>query len=162
MGTISLPEDQQRFLNWLIDPRPEGAAPSDTTKGTQNNMARVLGLDKSTLSKWKKDPRFVQAWQEQLLEAMGGPEAMAAMNKVLMEVALDKKNPAAARVAAVRQYQEVSDKYSPKTQIKVADPSLLNRDDNDLILRIDTLLSRAREARRSLGIDGRSMPLGKG
>lgn len=161
MPTIVLPEDQQKLLNWLLDPRKEGAAPSDTTKGTQNNLARVLGVDRSTLSKWKKDPRFIQAWQEQLLERTGGPEALAVMMKTLVEVATDKTSPAAARVAAVREYLDVTEKHSPRTQIKVADPSLLNRDNEDLMMRIDDMLQRAKTARRTLGIDGRALPFGK-
>lgn len=162
MGTISLPEGQQRLLDWILDPRAEGAAPSDVTKGSQNHLAKLIGVDKSTLSKWKKDPRFVQAWHEQLLERTGGPEALNVMMRTLQEVATDKTAPAAARVAAARQYLETTEKYSPRRSINVADPSLLNRDDDDLLLRIDNLLSRAKEARRSMGIDGRRLPFGKG
>lgn len=161
MATIVLPEGQQRLLDWILDPRAEGAAPSDVTKGTQNHLAKVIGVDKSTLSKWKKDPRFRQAWHEQLLERTGGPEALSVMMKTLVEVATSKDAPAAARVAAARQYLETTEKYSPKRTINVTDPSLLNREDEDLMVRIDNLLSRAKEARRAHGIDGRALPFGK-
>jgi len=157
MPTIVLPENQQRFLSWLLDPRPEGAAPSDTTKGTQNNMAHQLGLDKSTLSHWKKDPRFVQAWSEQLMEAAGSPATLQAMLGALVEIGRNTKAPAAARVAAVRNYLDVVDKHSPQTVVQVQDPSLLNLDNEELLERTNALLQRTREARRSLGIDGRSM-----
>lgn len=162
MSTIVLPEGQQRLLNWLLDPRAEGAAPSDTTKGTQNNLARAIGVDKSTLSKWKKDPKFVQAWHEQLLEATGGPEAMAVMMKTLVEVATDKKAPAAARVAAARQYIETTDKYSPRKTITVQDPALLNMEDEDLLQRSIRMHERLAAHRRSLGIDGRMQPIDPG
>jgi uncharacterized protein (UPF0147 family) len=160
MPTILLPEQQQRFLDWMLDPRPAGTGLTAQTKGSQNNLAKILGVDPSALSHWKKDPRFKQAWAEQVLERAGGPEALQRVLETLLSITQDKQAPAAARVAAAKEYLNVTERNTPKPVVKVQDPSLLNRDDAELLDAAHAMMARVAEARRSLGFgaDGKRYP----
>jgi len=136
--TVSLERRQALFLEWLLDPRssakPEREDP-DQYKGSQNNLARRMGIAPTTLTKWKSDPRFKQAWDEAIQKVAGGPERLQQMLQELNDIALgkDKSARTADRIAAIKLHLEVVGRHQPKTIIEVKDPRLNSATDEDLL-----------------------------
>jgi hypothetical protein len=157
--TITLPADQQRFLDWLLDPREPHGVPAEQFKGDRKWLAGAIGVDGGTLSKWEKDPRFRRAWDEQILETSGGPERLQNLLDQLYVIAAGKDETARAadRIAAIRLHLEITERHTPRTTVRVQDPAILQRDDRDLLERADAMNDRIRRARQEALIDGNTL-----
>lgn len=126
--------NQRLFIDYLLDPRPTNGE-GDTGKGSQAKLAKRLGISAATLSKWKRDPVFVAAWEEKHREVTGGIARYAEMLEQLRKIALGVEpgtRPADMR-AAVMNYLELTARYQPKKTLEIKDPSLVEKDDRELL-----------------------------
>lgn len=61
-------KDQQKFIDWLVEP-------AQTRKPkTQVEFAETIHASPSTLTKWKKDQKFREAWDATLYELNISPD----------------------------------------------------------------------------------------
>jgi hypothetical protein len=126
--------NQRAFLDWLLDPRPSNAGEPEG-KGSQNAFAKRHKMSAATLSKWKRDPVFVAAWEEKHRQVTGGIARYSELLEQLRKIALGEipgTRPADMRAAAMN-YMELTARYQPKKTLEIKDPSLVERDDKDLM-----------------------------
>lgn len=100
-----LSELQGEFLDWLTDPEAQARRES------QNTIADRLGVHKGTLSKWKKDPIFVKAWEARLAAMNVNPERMQNLMDVLYSQGLG------GSVKAIELYFKLNDRMTPERHI---------------------------------------------
>ena len=77
---------QEKFLNWLCTPA-NGRVPS-----SQNQYAKVEGVDETTLRRWKKKPAFKQEWERRVNELQSSPERTQQLLDNLFQRALEGDN----------------------------------------------------------------------
>jgi hypothetical protein len=156
LTSIALDPKQEMFLHYLLDPRstakPEADDP-ELFKGSQNAWAKRKGIGPSTVSKWKSDPRFKQAWDEAIQKVAGGPERLQAFLEQLTDIGMGKDKGArtADRIAAIRLHLEVVGRHQPKTIIEIKDPRLAQTSDEELLKRAEQHALRIADAGRAAG-----------
>jgi hypothetical protein len=132
---------QARFLEYLLDPRtshqdePQG-------KGSQTNLAKRLQLSPTTLTKWKKDPAFLRAWEEKHRSVTGGIQRYSEMLERLYQIGMGNVGGtrAADMRAAIMNYFELVGRHQPKQTIEIKDASLLALTDEDVASRLKAKL----------------------
>jgi hypothetical protein len=97
---------QEQYLNWLVTPAPH------REPRTQEQMAKVLGVDGSTLRRWQKKPAFATEWKRRVDELQGSPERTQKLLDTIFQRALDGDNKAA------QLYLQATGRMAP-TQVNV-------------------------------------------
>ena len=77
---------QEQFLNWLCTPA-SGRAPA-----SQTAYAKEIGVDETTLRRWKNKPVFKQEWKRRIEDLQGSPERTQQLLDNLFARALDGDN----------------------------------------------------------------------
>jgi hypothetical protein len=113
---------QEKFLNWLCTPA-NGRVPS-----SQNQYAKIEGVDETTLRRWKKKPVFKQEWERRVNELQSSPERTQQLLDNLFQRALEGDNNSAklylqatGRLAPVQFQVEHSGKASELSDTELAE-----------------------------------------
>lgn len=110
--TIDRQEVRERFRVWLLTPKEE------REPATQGELAQVLGVAPSALSKMKKDPDFLQEWDVEYLTTIGSPERKMMILNTLLRTATDGDDP--KHVQAAKTYLETIGALQPAhTEVNV-------------------------------------------
>jgi len=135
---VALDATQAKYLDWLLDPRPQAegkSAPPEGHKLSRQLFAIRNRTGEYKLDRWEHDPEFVAEWERRIAELSGGPARFQRLLDGLFEVATG--NVAATRpadiVAASKLYAELTDRAKPKTTMVVTDPRLVEASDEELI-----------------------------
>ena len=97
---------QEQYLNWLVVPAPY------REPRTEEAMAELLGVNDSTLRRWKKKPAFAAEWKKRVEELQGSPERTQKLMDNLYDRALNGDNKAA------QLYLQATGRMAP-TQVNV-------------------------------------------
>lgn len=97
---------QEQFLNWLMTPA-NGRNPS-----SQDKLAAELGVDETTLRRWKKKPAFKLEWEKRVNEQQQSPERTQKLLDRLYERAMEGDNNSA------KLYLQATNRLAP-TQLQV-------------------------------------------
>lgn len=119
---------KQTFLKWLCTPVKE------RDPKTMELLADQLGLTRRTLSNWKDDKEFLEAWEKRYLKTIGDPSRKQEIMDVLYRTATDADDP--KHVQAAKQYFDIEGSIKPqKVQIEMTRPAKeLSDDELDAIL----------------------------
>jgi hypothetical protein len=109
-GLVSLTEGQEDFLEWLCGARPEGES--------QAAYAQRAGVTSETCRRWKKDPSFLQMWQERMVSTHAHPDTLSRQLENLNRMA-QGSGPDAIR--ATQLYWTLVDKMTP-TRVEHSGP----------------------------------------
>ena len=106
-------EHKQAFIAWLLTPK------SERNPETMNELAEVLGVTRRTLTNWKVDKDFMEAWEREYLRTIGNPERKQTIMDTLFGTASDRDDP--KHVQAAKTYMEIEGSLRPaKTEITVS------------------------------------------
>lgn len=97
---------QEQYLNWLLVPAPY------RQPKTEEAMAELLGVNDSTLRRWKKKPAFASEWKKRVEELQGSPERTQKLLDTIYDRALGGDNKAA------QLYLQATGRMAP-TQVNV-------------------------------------------
>jgi hypothetical protein len=98
---------QEQFLNWLCTPA------SGRTPSSQAAYAKQLGVDETTLRRWKNKAAFKQEWKRRIEDLQGSPERTQQLLDNLFARALDGDNNSA------KLYLQATGRLAP-VQLEVA------------------------------------------
>lgn len=130
--TAVLDARQTQYLEWLVTPSHE------RVPRTQGEMARLLGVDPTTLRRWEKRPTFKTEWDKRVNEIQGSPERTQRLLDALYEKALGGDNRAA------QLYLQATNRLVPQVTINNA-TSTADLSDEEL----DKLLASMAEREQS-------------
>lgn len=119
-SNVVLTEGQEAFLDWLVDP---------ARVGSQNELADKIGVNRSTLSKWKKDIFFKRAWDKRLAELNIEPERIQAVVENMYQAAIGS-GPQAIKAAEL--YLRYVDRFTPKQEIVSSSSEATEMTDEEL------------------------------
>ena len=103
---------QERFIHWLLQPKSEREPP------LQQDLARELGLARETLTHWKSDTDFLEAWNARYLRTIGSPDSKMKIMNTLLQTATDPDDP--KHVQAGKAFFEIEGSLRPaKTAVDV-------------------------------------------
>ena len=77
---------QEQFLNWLCTPA------IGRTPASQAAYAKQVGVDETTLRRWKNKPVFKQEWKRRIEDLQGSPERTQQLLDNLFARALEGDN----------------------------------------------------------------------
>ena len=97
---------RDRFLEWLC------TAPQDRMPHNQYELAEELGIDRNSLSDWKKDAEFLAAWEKKYRQTIGSPERAGQVMQSLYETAIDRTDP--RQVQAAKAYMDQIEQAKPQ------------------------------------------------
>lgn len=113
---VTLPiEDfrKQRFLQWLCIPAKE-REPS-----TMDELATELDVTRRTLTNWKKDDEFIDAWAKEHRRTVGNPDRLNEILDVLYKTAVDIDDP--KHIQAAKEYRSWVEETKPQqVEVKVS------------------------------------------
>lgn len=131
---------KQTFLHWLCTP------PKEREPKTQELLASQLGIGRETLSRWKEDKEFLEAWEKLYLKTIGNPERKQKIMDTLYKTATDPDDP--KHVQAAKQYFEIEGSVKPaKMQVEVT-KSASNLTDEELDEILAQKIASVREDRK--------------
>jgi hypothetical protein len=140
--TITCMDDPRKdaFIDWLCTPvkqrQPE----------KQGDFAKQLGVDHSTLSGWKKDKDFLDAWDLQYKRTIGSPERSMAVIDALERTAKDEEDP--RQVPAARAFLEaVGAIKPPKVDVTINKGAAKDMSDDELMAALAEHAAREFERR---------------
>lgn len=96
------------LLDWLIDP----------VQGDLNSQAKwgkANGVAEATITKWKKDPKFRQAWSTELAKRNVSPDRVQTVIDAMFEKAQLGDTTAAKLVL------DYTNRFAPPTELEAAD-----------------------------------------
>jgi len=97
---------QEQFLNWLMTPA------GHRTPTSQDKLAAELGVDETTLRRWKKKPAFKMEWERRVNDLQQSPERTQKLLDSLYERAMNGDNNSA------KLYLQATNRLAP-TQVHV-------------------------------------------
>ena len=97
---------QEQFLNWLMTPA------GHRTPTSQDELATELGVDETTLRRWKKKPAFKLEWEKRVNDLQQSPERTQKLLDSLYERAMNGDNNSA------KLYLQATNRLAP-TQVHV-------------------------------------------
>ena len=127
MAGMSISKMQGDFITWLLTPKPE------RDPATQEQLAEFFGISSWTLSNWKKDPEFIEAWNASYLTGIGSPESKSDIMTTLLRTATDPDDP--KHVQAAKAYFEIEGSLRPtrnQVDIKVSSTPASELSDEEL------------------------------
>lgn len=101
-----LDERQEKFLNWLLVPQ------SHRVPTSQEKYAEFVGVDETTLRRWKKKPMFKMEWERRVADLQQSPERTQKILDSLYARALEGDNNSA------KLYLQATNRLAP-TQLHV-------------------------------------------
>ncbi len=104
-STTKLTPKQKDFLEWLCTP------PAQRVPSNQKEWGRANQVHHNTLSAWRKDPAFRQAWDQRLRELQVDPENIDVVMKALYAKA------AAGSEKAIQMYLAVVEEFRPPKEV---------------------------------------------
>lgn len=96
---------KQAFLEWLCTPAKERKPKN------MEDFADTIQVTRRTLTNWKVDKDFLEAWEKLYLKTIGNPERKQSIMDTLYATASDKDDP--KHVAAAKQYFEIEGSVKP-------------------------------------------------
>lgn len=78
----TLEPKQEQYLEWLLCPK------GMRKPATQEEFAKQVGVDTTTLRRWQKKPLFAELWKKRVEELQGSPERTQALLDNLYERAM--------------------------------------------------------------------------
>lgn len=133
-NTPLLDSRQTQYIDWLVTPSP------DRLPRTQGEMAKMLGVDPTTLRRWEKKPVFKKEWDRRVAEIQGSPERTQKLLDSLYAKALSGDNRAA------QLYLQATNRLIPQ-QITVQTSSASDLSDADLDKLLSSMLEREKSKR---------------
>lgn len=119
---------QAAFIEWLVDPQREGS---------QADFARANNVVPKTLSRWKRDPAFREAWDQRCVELNVDPGRLQEVIDALHRKAIEGDSRAA------NLYLQYVDRFTPK-RVVIEERSAKDLTDDELA---EALESSARHLR---------------
>jgi hypothetical protein len=118
-GSDVMPEIQSRYLDWLL---------SDVrVPPTQIAWCSENGVDDKTPPRWKKDPRFLKAWESRSVEKNVSIERVQAVIDVIYEAATN------GDLKAAEQYMRYVERILPPRMVQRDPDDLTAMSDEDLL-----------------------------
>lgn len=108
---------QIEFIEWLCD--------MDRV-GTQIEWATTHGVSRDTVSRWKREPLFVDAWNARLKELNVHPVRIQRVLDAIWQKAVDGDSKAASL------YLQYVEKFTPQQKVIVRDKTISEMSDNEL------------------------------
>lgn len=96
---------QEQYLDWLVTPATE------RQPRTQQEFARTIAVDPTTLRRWEKKPHFKAEWDRRVSEIQGSPERTQRLLDSLYAKALGGDNKAA------QLYLQATNRLLPPTTV---------------------------------------------
>lgn len=135
---LVLTADQQRYIDWLC------TAPSERNPSTAEEFAAMIGVNSSTLRRWKKKDNFITQWESQSKNHQGSPERTQGVLDAMFAKAVD------GDVRAAQLWLQAMNKMAP-AQVEVKhDKSASQLSDEELDELIATLAAHEQSERRHL------------
>lgn len=116
--SVELSEQQQAFIEYLVDPDP--------SKPNQADWCAQNGLPVRTGTSWKKKKLFRDEWEKRAYEVYGGPERVNRVVDALFEKAVG------GDVRAMEKYLQFVDKFTPKREVINTTRGMEELDDSEL------------------------------
>lgn len=128
-GLLTLTDKQEAFLDWLCGGREAGES--------QASFAAKIGVSPKTLSYWKKDPSFMQRWQERMVASHAHPDTLSRQLEVLNQQALR------GDVKSIELYWKLVDKMSPQRVEVSGSEAVAGLSDKELAERLQAAAAQA-------------------
>lgn len=106
----TLEPKQEQYLEWLLCPK------GMRQPATQEEMAKKLGVDTTTLRRWQKKPLFVEVWKKRVEELQGSPERTQVLLDTLYDRALE------GDIKSAQLYLQATNRLAPQ-QVNVTTSS---------------------------------------
>ena len=120
---------KQRLLEWLCTVK------ADRVPKTLHELGDELGTSRRTLSDWKVEKEFVEAWEHRYRRTVGSPERAQAVLETMYSTATDRDDP--KHVQAGKQYLEAIDAVKPqKIDVTVSKGAAKDLTDGELAVLI--------------------------
>lgn len=128
---------KQAFLRWLCTPMKEREPRSIT------DFAETIGVHRTTLTAWRDDKEFLEAWEKLYLRTIGDPSKKSEIMQTLFRTATDQDDP--KHVQAAKAYFEIEGSIKPaRMEVTVQRPAAELTDDQ-----LATLLAERAEAEKA-------------
>lgn len=127
-------EVQYRFVDWLCDPNREG---------DQGSWAKANDVHEVTVSRWKRNSHFIDAWYDRLRELDVAPEKVQEVTVALQRKAAD------GDMKAAKLYLDYVAQFTPQREVVAESKALASMTDAEL----DALLAQAATDERSRRAD---------
>lgn len=135
---------QEAFLNWLVTPA-NGRVPS-----SQTAYAAQIGVDETTLRRWKNKPAFKAEWEKRVAALQGSPERTQQLLDNLFTRAMDGDNNSA------KLYLQATGRLAP-VQVNVEHSGKINElSDREL----DELIASAASSEKRFRLETKAAPSG--
>jgi len=99
-------EKKQTYIEWLCTPK------RDREPSTQEELAKRFRLGSGTLTNWKKDPKFIEAWELHYMSTIASPERKQNLLDTLYRTGTDADDP--RHVQAAAKYMELVEGLKPQ------------------------------------------------
>ena len=132
-------DKQQVFIEWLCTPKRE------RNPSTQEELARRLRLGVSVLTNWKKQPQFLERWDQHYLSTIGSPERKQTLLDTLYGTGSDRDDP--RHVQAAAKYMELVDGLKPQRLDITVNRPAKDLSDEELDRIAAAFVQRERDAR---------------
>lgn len=140
-STSGLSEQQDAFIEWLTDPSARGASES------QNAFAERLGVNKGTLSKWKKDPAFRKEWERRLAELNVSPDKLQTLMDRMFDLANHDDVRPADQLKAMELYFRLVDRMTPDKTLVLSSTPAEELTDEELERQLEDQLTALRRSK---------------
>jgi len=140
-NTSGLSEQQEAFLDWLVDPSTRQVNES------QNRFAVRLGVHQGTLSKWKKDSTFRKEWERRLAEANVSPDKLQKLMENTYSLANHEDVRPADRIKATELYMRLVDRMTPDKTLVVRDTPAADLSQDELEAQLEEQLAALRRSK---------------
>jgi hypothetical protein len=134
-NSITLSQEQQRYLDWLC------TAPAERQPSSKKAMADAIGVDITTLRRWEKKPYFKDEWQKRVDDIQGSPERTQQLLDTLYKKALDGDTKSA------QLYLQATNRMAPPTVEIKSDRKAADLSDEELDQLIGAMAAREKQQR---------------
>jgi hypothetical protein len=134
-NSITLSQEQQRYLDWLC------TAPAERQPSSKKAMADAVGVDITTLRRWEKKPYFKEEWQKRVDDIQGSPERTQQLLDTLYKKALDGDTKSA------QLYLQATNRMAPPTVEIKSDRKAADLSDEELDQLIGAMAAREKQHR---------------
>lgn len=122
-------EAQAAAIEWLVDPE---------RVGSQKELAARIGVDQTTLSKWKKDYLFRKAWDRRLADLNVSPDRIQRVIDSIFSSATS------GDMKAADLYLRYVDRFTPKVAVVNESRDIKEMSDEELALELENGLKLVR------------------
>jgi hypothetical protein len=129
--------DQSKFIDWLIEP-PQTRLPK-----TQKEYAEENNCSDRTLTKWKKDMKFREAWDRALFDLNVSPDRVQSVIDAMWAQSCR------GNVKAAELYLKYTDRYRPSIDVIHSESSVEELSDDELEVEYQGFLAREVERRQA-------------